>query len=83
MAVSWLTVPTVETVRTSTLCSLLFSVDYPVLLMGNSGTGKTVIAKQALEAFAKTNKVMKFRLGLGPASTRATLQGEIASRMQR
>eukprot|EP00742_Colponemidia_sp_Colp-10_P004589 GILJ01004897.1.p1 GENE.GILJ01004897.1~~GILJ01004897.1.p1 ORF type:complete len:2544 (-),score=425.95 GILJ01004897.1:114-7634(-) len=69
-----LVVPTVDTVRISTLMELLIRRRRPVMLAGAGGCGKTVMATEVLTKFRDTADLMFMTLNLNYYTDSATLQ---------
>ncbi|KAF5287317.1 hypothetical protein FQR65_LT02190 [Abscondita terminalis] len=77
-------VPTVDTCRFGYVMTMLVGVNYPVLLTGDTGVGKSVIAKQVLNALFESNLWMPITLNFSAqtssARTQEILEGKLEKR---
>lgn len=77
-----ITVPTVDTVRYEYLVRNLLQKDYPVLLIGPIGAGKTSVAQSVLESFDKT-KYSCLTINMSSQTTSNHVQEAIESRLEK
>ncbi|XP_063992490.1 dynein axonemal heavy chain 2 [Diachasmimorpha longicaudata] len=77
-----ITVPTVDTVRYEYLVKNLLEKDYPVLLIGAVGAGKTSIAQTVLESFEKT-KYTCLTINMSSQTSSNHVQETIESRLEK
>ncbi|KAL9923028.1 dynein heavy chain 2, axonemal kl-2 [Glossina fuscipes fuscipes] len=75
-------VPTVDTVRYEYLVSKMLQDGYPVLLVGNVGTGKTSTAVSVMEACDNT-KYTVLSINISAQTTAAGLQESIENRTEK
>ncbi|XXQ31513.1 AAA+ ATPase domain-containing protein [Plasmodiophora brassicae] len=79
-----LVVPTVDTVRNAFIVSALLAQRHPVLLVGVTGTGKTVLASSLLSAMEDADsKTMTMTMNFSSATSSAVTQAMLESRMEK
>lgn len=80
-----ITVPTVDTVRNTFVVETLLAGDKAAMLVGDTGTGKTVLAGQLLEQFTsgEGSKFAKLVVNFSSATTSLTTQEIIEGSMEK
>ncbi|XP_043933259.1 dynein axonemal heavy chain 2 [Protopterus annectens] len=75
-------VPTVDTVRYNFLMGSLVASQFPVLLVGSVGTGKTSVAQSVLQAL-DTSKMSVLTINMSAQTTSNNVQDIIESRVEK
>nr|XP_034179953.1 dynein heavy chain 2, axonemal [Osmia lignaria] len=75
-------VPTVDTVRYEYLISSLLKNEFPVMIVGPVGTGKTSVLQSVLDSL-DTNKYSVLTLNMSAQTTSRNVQDTVESRMEK
>lgn len=76
-------VPTVDTVRFGHIIEKLINVNYPVLLTGDTGVGKSVIAKEGLRKLLETKRYVSVTLNFSAQTSSLRTQEILELKLER
>eukprot|EP00767_Chilomastix_cuspidata_P003405 gnl/Chilomastix_cuspidata/3528.p1 GENE.gnl/Chilomastix_cuspidata/3528~~gnl/Chilomastix_cuspidata/3528.p1 ORF type:complete len:4397 (+),score=382.77 gnl/Chilomastix_cuspidata/3528:1904-13192(+) len=79
---SQILVPTIDTMRTTCIVDSMISSQFPILLSGESGTGKTVIVQQLLNTLSDKNKVLPIPINFSAQTPSKRTQEMIEVKME-